>query len=85
MSQEYLNQSIPVIGTSGADFITVPRKFLFLYPDYRVAFHPFEPRNIVQFYNSSSFIAYVLEANLFDVLYTSAAEFRFFELWLPSQ
>lgn len=82
VSQEYLNQSIPVIGTSGADFITVPRKFLFLYPDYRVAFHPFEPRNIVQFYNSSSFIAYVLEANLFDVLYTSAAEFRFFELWL---
>ena len=62
--------------------ITLPRKFLFLYPDYRVPFHPFEPRAIVQFYNSPAFIQYVLENNLFDSLYTDAADFRFFELWL---
>ena len=62
--------------------ITVPRKFLFLYPDYRVPFHPFEPRAIVQFYNSPAFIQYVLENNLFDSLYTDDADFRFFELWL---
>ena len=44
VSKEYLNQTISVVGTSGADLISVPRKFLFLYPDYRVPFHPFEPR-----------------------------------------
>jgi len=82
VSKEYLNEPVSVVGTSGSDNITVPRKFLFLYPDYRVPFHPFEPRTIVQFYNSSAFIQYVLENNLFDSLYSTADDFRFFELWL---
>jgi len=77
-----LNESITVVGSNRGDFINVARKFLFLFPDYRVAFHPFEPRSLVQFYNSPAFIQYVLENNLFDSLYTDAADFSFFENWL---
>lgn len=79
--KEYLDQNIFVVGSSGADQIAVLRKFLFLYPDYRVSFHPFEPRSVLQFYNSPAFIRYLLDHNLFDNLYDSNDEFRYFESW----
>jgi energy-coupling factor transporter ATP-binding protein EcfA2 len=82
VSNEYLEQSQTVIGSSGSDLIVMPRKFLFLYPDYRVPFHPLEPRSLSLFYYSSAFIKYVLDNNLFDSLYKSADDFKFFELWL---
>jgi energy-coupling factor transporter ATP-binding protein EcfA2 len=78
---DYLDQSISVIGTSGADQIAVQRKFLFLFPDFRVPFHPFEPRSPLQFYNSSAFIKYILDHKLFDSLYTTNDELRYFEPW----
>lgn len=77
----YLNQDITVVGSAGADFLSLPRKFLFLYPDYRVPFHPFEPRSILQFYNSPAFVQYLLDHNLFDQLFDSNDEFRYFEPW----
>lgn len=77
----YLNESVSVVGGSGADIINMPRKFLFLYPDFRVPFHPFEPRSLVQFFGSSEFIAYVLNHNLFDILYLNQDDLKFFELW----
>ena len=80
--KDFLNQNISVVGTSASDMITMPRKFLFLFPDYRVPFHPFEPRNIFQFYYSPAFIKYILDHNLFDSLYKSSDEFKYFELWL---
>jgi hypothetical protein len=76
----YLNQPVPVV-TTGSEITMMPRKILFLYPDYRVAFHPNEPRNVPVFYNSESFINYVLEQNLFDSLYRENDEFRYFEFW----
>jgi hypothetical protein len=79
---EFLEQNISVVGTSGSDVMTMPQKFLFLYPDYRVPFHPFEPRSIIQFYYSPSFINYAMDQNIFDSLYKSTDEFRYFELWL---
>lgn len=79
---EFLERNISVIGTSGSDVMTIPQKFLFLFPDYRVPFHPFEPRSIIQFYYSPAFINYVMDQNLFDALYKSADELRYFELWL---
>ena len=81
VSNEYLDQTIPIIGTSGSDMMSMPRKFLFLSPDYRVAFHPFEPRTLVQFYFSASFIKYLLDHNLFDTLYETTDLFRYFEFW----
>lgn len=79
---EYLSQPVTMIGTTGADIVTMPRKFLFLYPDYRVPFHPNEPRNIVEFYFSDTFINYVLDQDLFDTLYSGPNELKYFEPWL---
>jgi len=79
--KDYLEQNISIVSTA-ADFVTMPRKFLFLFPDYRVPFHPFEPRSLVQFYYSSAFISYLLDQNLFDSLYESTSTFKYFELWL---
>jgi len=82
VSKEYLDQPLSVIGTSGADVITMPRRFLFLFPDFRVPFHPFEPRGLATFYNSGDFVKYVLDNGLFDQLYQNADEFKYFELWM---
>lgn len=79
---EYLNQPVSIVSTSGADLVTASRKFLFLYPDYRVPFHPFEPRSISHFFNSYTFIEYVLDHNLFDSLYQTVNDLKYFELWL---
>jgi energy-coupling factor transporter ATP-binding protein EcfA2 len=82
LPKEYLNQSISVSGLAGSETLTVPRKFLLLYPDYRVPFHPFEPRTLVYYYNSFSFTEYVLNNNLFDALYETTEDLKFFEMWL---
>jgi len=83
VSKEYLSQSVSTVGSSsGAGLITIPRRFLFLYPDYRVSFHPFEPRSHLSFFNSYAFIKYVLDQNLFDSLYQSPDDLKYFELWL---
>jgi hypothetical protein len=83
VSDEYLNQTISVAGsTLGAQLINQPRKFLFLYPDYRVPFDPLEPRAGFEYYQSPAFIKFVLEQQLFDSVYQSPDDFRYFELWL---
>ncbi len=80
-SSQFLEQRISVVD-EGASSLSVPRKFLFIYPDYRVPFHPFEPRSLIQFYNSTSFMQYVLEHDLFDRLYEKPNDLAYFELWL---
>ena len=82
VSLEYLNQTISIIGTSGSDLISMPRRFLFLYPDYRVPFNPFESRSVFKFYYSSAFIGYILDHDLFNLIYDKADYFKYFELWL---
>lgn len=82
VSETYLDQPVNVVGTSGSDMVTMPRKFMFIFPDYRVPFHPFEPRSIIQFYNSGSFIQYIIEQNLFEDLYKTNVDRSYFELWL---
>ena len=81
VSQAYLNQSITVIGLSGADVISIPRKFLFLSPDYRVPFHPFEPRSLVLAYNSPLFVKYLMDQDMFDQTYADTESLRYFEQW----
>jgi hypothetical protein len=81
VSKDYLEGIGRVTGT-GTDQLDVPAKFLFLFPDYRVAFHPFEPRTLVYFAYSTSFIRYVLDTKIFDDLYKTDNELKFFENWL---
>ena len=82
VSKEYLNQPISFVGSQPGIRLTQPRKFLFLYPDFRVSFELFEPKRGFLFYHSAAFIKYVLDQNLFDSLYQSQDNFRYFELWL---
>jgi len=81
VSKEYLERIRTVTGT-GTDELDLSTKFLFLFPDYQVTFHPFEPRTLVYFAYSGSFINYILENKVFDELYKEDDELKFFELWL---
>jgi energy-coupling factor transporter ATP-binding protein EcfA2 len=82
VGSSYLMESISVIGASGSDNIIVPRKFLFLYPDIRLGFHPLEPRSFFFFYFSDVFIEYILDKNLIDHFYPSNKELDMFTIWL---
>ncbi len=83
VSKEYLEQPVAIEGSSiGAKTLNMPRKFMFLYPDYRVPFHPFEPRAINNCFHSYAFINYLLEQDLFDKAYQTVDELKYFGLWL---
>jgi hypothetical protein len=78
----YLNQMTSVVGLSGVNYISMPRKFMFLYPDYRVPFHPFEPRSFIFFYNSPGFVRYLIDSGQFDLVYKESESLRYFEMWM---
>lgn len=83
VSKVYLDQLISIAGsTIGSNLISMPRKFLFLYPDYRVPFLPFEPRRGQNCFQSPVFIRYLLDHDLLDKLYESPDEFKYLGLWL---
>ena len=70
-----------IIDTRGGSSVGLPYKYLFLFPDFRVPFHPFEPRSNIDLYNSGVFLNYLLDHNLFDTVYTQGAELKYFEEW----
>jgi energy-coupling factor transporter ATP-binding protein EcfA2 len=82
VSPSYLEQTNSVIGVSGADIMIVPRKFLFIYPDLRIGFHPLEPRSFFFFYFSDIFLEYILDNQLMDFLYPKKTELDYFTSWL---
>lgn len=83
VTKPYLGESQQVAaGGQSANMISQPRKFLFLYPDYRVPFHTFEPRHTSQYYQSGAFVQFVMDRQLFDSLYTDPQSFRYFDEWL---
>ncbi len=82
VSGEFLSRSVPLIASSGADIISMPQRFLFLFPDFRVPFHPVEPRSYYYFHNSHSFVDYVLSNGLFDTLYVNNSDLNYFGSWL---
>ncbi|HSU27235.1 MAG TPA: hypothetical protein VLJ68_02560 [Chitinophagaceae bacterium] len=82
VSGDYLNQPIPVVYITGVAPTMKPRKLLYLYPDYRAAFAPYEPRNGALFFQSPAFLDYVLKNNLFDELYKEPADFIYIEKWM---
>ena len=84
VKKDYLDQLISVVGRYANDSLSLPRKFLFLYPDYRVPFHLNEPRSGSLFYNSPSFVEYVMDHKLMDELYKNTDELRYFEIWLSA-
>ena len=77
----YLNEEIEMVELSVNDNMVQARKLLFLYPDIRTQFHPNEPRLFHYFFTSGSFLEYILEKNLFDELYKTGNELKYFELF----
>lgn len=82
VSKPYLDQQISVLAISGSEQMSVPRKFLFTYPDIRWPYHPLDPRGFMFFYYTDSFVKYVLKNNLFDSFYPTSEELNFLSFWL---
>jgi energy-coupling factor transporter ATP-binding protein EcfA2 len=82
VNPSYLAQTQNIIGISGSDQMIVPRKTLFIYPDFRLAFHPMEQRSFYHFYNSDLFLEYILKNRLFDVFYPGTDELKNISSWL---
>ncbi len=82
VSPAYLKQADQIIGSSGADELTVSRKTLFIYPDLRLRFHPIEPRNFIHFYFTDIFLEYILDKQMFDEFYPGKEELITISEWL---
>uniref|UniRef100_UPI0035948070 nSTAND1 domain-containing NTPase n=1 Tax=Aquiflexum sp. TaxID=1872584 RepID=UPI0035948070 len=82
VATSYLEQTTTVIGVAGSDVMIVPQKFLFIYPDLRIGFHPLEPRSFFFFYFSDIFLEYILDNQLMDFLYPNKTELDYFTTWL---
>ena len=82
VGQKYLDETNPIMSVSQTDQIIVPRKYLFIYPDLKVAVHPLEPRSFFFFYSTDIFLEYMLDNKLFDLLYPTQSEIGYYADWL---
>jgi len=82
VSDSYLNQSITIPLVSSLDVATFPQKHLFLYPDMRMTFYFGEPRARTFSFNSAAFLAYLIEAGIFEEIYSGPDTHRYFETWM---
>ncbi len=80
VDDSYLNINIDISITGSQDFNT-SRKFLFLYPDIRLEKQPLEPRAYYFYYFSGVFIDYVIDEGLFNTLYKTEEEIKYFDSW----
>lgn len=60
----------------------LPRRLLFVYPDFLSEFHPLEPREQYIYYTSDVFADYILKNDLFDQLIQNDNELRYFQYWI---
>ncbi len=84
VSAKYLSQDVNIIGTSSIDVVRGHPKDLFVFPDYRLPFHPSEPRAFYFFNLTPVFLDYVLNKNLFAELYTSSDDINNITEWLDA-
>jgi len=82
ISNNYLDQTVTVIGVAGSDEAIVPRRYLFSYPDIRTVEHPLEPRGFFFFYSTDVWMKYILDHDLFDYLYPRKDELEAISSWL---
>lgn len=82
VSIPFLNQSTSTINFTASDVLIVPKKYLYLFPDYHVPFHPFEPRKWVFFYTSAAFTEFVLNHGLLKTVYQNKDDLKVFETWM---
>lgn len=82
VSESFLAQNISIIGTSSAEILTQPAKYLFLYPDLRFAFHCNEPRSWNYIYLHHAWVQFLLDQGLFNQVYGGQPDLKYFEDWL---
>jgi hypothetical protein len=82
VNPSYLAKPESIVGSSGSDEMVVPIKTLFIFPDFRTAFHPMEPRSFFYFYYTDDFLEYIIDNQLFDTFYPSGDELKNISNWL---
>jgi energy-coupling factor transporter ATP-binding protein EcfA2 len=82
VSPAFLEVEVKVRGVGGSEELIVPRKYTFIYPDLKYAFHPIEPRAFYHAYLGDQFISYILDRGMFDALYPAAREIAAITKWL---
>jgi hypothetical protein len=82
VSKAFLETDVKVKGISITEDLIVPRKFTFIYPDFKPEFHPFEPRSFGYYYYTDEFLKYILDQQLFDSFYPTNKELSYFTKWL---
>ncbi|MEP6615302.1 MAG: hypothetical protein ABJA57_01925 [Ginsengibacter sp.] len=82
VSQPYLEQPLTVIENGGSEELVVQRKYLFIYPDLKLGFHPFEPRSYFYSYFTDVFLEYIIQHQLFDTFYPGQKELSYLSIWL---
>jgi hypothetical protein len=81
VSPAYLQQQIRVNGNSASEEMVASRRYMFIYPDLRLEFHPLEPRAFLQYYMTDHFMDYVMRAGHFDALYASREDLESIADW----
>lgn len=82
VSPDYFSKITSAVNFSTADAMNVTNKYLYVFPDYFVTFHPFEPRKWLFHYNTSAFVKYILKHGLIKEIYDTKEELKVFENWL---
>jgi hypothetical protein len=84
VSKPFLENEIKVKGSNTSEDLIVPRKFTFIYPDFKTEFHPIEARAFYFAYFSDHFLNYIMSHQLFDSFYPGIKELSFFNKWLSN-
>lgn len=80
--EEYREQMISVVKNVYSDLISVPRRFLFVYPDIRTSIHPNEPQLYHFFYTTDAFLKYIFKKGLFHELYNDQYSQRALQFYI---
>jgi energy-coupling factor transporter ATP-binding protein EcfA2 len=81
VDNKYLETSVNMGTTNDADAKAQPRKYLYIYPDYRYQYTPLEPRQYHYWYSSDYFLEYLLDNQLIDKLY-APTDFSLLSNWI---
>jgi hypothetical protein len=81
VNPKFLDEQILVVDNA-LDQKILPRRYLFIYPDFRTPFHPSEPRSFFYFIFSDAFLRYILDNQLMDSLYPGAADLDYLSKWV---
>ena len=84
VSPGYLDEMMPIVDISGAENALMARKMYFIYPDFKMPFHPAQPRGYFHFYFTDVFMDYILRHDLMSRFYSGPGDLKAVNLWMSS-